>query len=137
KSSNGNGQFVIYSGTTGSSSSVSITAGTSDARSILGLNTLATQAGTDTPGVDSAYTGTCTVSGTYTGARDDVYNVIISDDILIGDATADASNLYGVGNSGEATSGGFWNESTSETYTITVDTTNGQTVGGGTGNVPT
>lgn len=143
KSSNGFGQFVIRSGSTGASSSVSITNGDSSVLSILGLNSLATEngsndhLGTSTDAVNAAYTGTATVSGVYRGAFDDMYQVTVGPDQYIGTATAGGGNTYGVSNAGVATAGGFWNGDSNETYTITVDTTNGQTVGGGTGNVPT
>lgn len=143
KSSNGYGQFVIRSGSTGSSSSVSITSGDSDVLSILGMNTLATENGTNdhvgtaTGAVNAAYTGSVTVSGTYRGAFDDTYKVIIAPDQPVAAATYGGGNTYGVSNAGTATAGGFWNGDSDETYTVTVDTTNGSVVGGGTGNVPT
>ncbi len=143
KSSNGFGQFVIRSGSSGASSSVSITAGDSSVLSILGLNSLATEGGTDdhlgtsTDAVNAAYTGTATVSGTYRGAFDDMYQAVIGPDQLIASATNGGGNTYGVANAGVATAGGFWNGDADETYTVTISTTNGQTVGGGTGNVPT
>lgn len=143
KSSNGDGQFVVRSGSTGASSSVAITAGDSDVLSTLGMNTLATEAGTNdhigtsTDAVDAAYTGSVTVSGTYRGAFDDIYQVVIAPDQLIAAATNGGGNTYGVSNAGVATAGGFWNGDSNETYTVTVDTTNGSTMGGGSGNVPT
>jgi hypothetical protein len=143
KSSNGFGQFVIRSGSAGASSSVSITAGDTSALSILGLNSLATEGGTDdhlgtaTDAVNAAYTGSATVSGTYRGAFDDTYQVVICDVQPIDTATPDGGNTYGIANAGVATAGGYWNGDSDETYTVTVSTTNGQTVGGGTGNVPT
>lgn len=143
KSSNGYGQFVIKSGTSGASSTVSITAGDSSVLSILGLNSLATENGTNdhlgtsTDAVNAAYTGTATVSGVYRGAFDDMYQVVIGPNQLIGTVSYGGGNTYGVANAGVATAGGFWNGDADETYTVTVDTTNGQTVGGGTGNVPT
>lgn len=143
KSSNGYGQFVLRSGSTGASSSMAITAGDSSVLSILGLNSLATEAGTNdhlgtsTDAVNAAYTGTATVSGTYRGAFDDIYQAVICPTQPIGSASNGGGNTYGVANAGVATAGGFWNGDTDETYTITIATTNGQTVGGGTGNVPT
>lgn len=143
-SSTGLGQFVIRSGTTGASSAVAITAGDSSVLTILGMNTLAAangtvyHVGTTTAAVDAAYTGSVTISGTYRGQFDDVYNVIIcSPNQPIGAVSYGGGNTYGVGNAGVATPGGQWNYDANETYTVTVSTTNGQTVGGGTGNVPT
>lgn len=143
KSTNGFGQFVFRSGTTDTSSTVAITAGDSSVLSILGLNSLATENGTNdhlgtaTDAINVAYTGTASVSGTYRGAFDDTYQLTIGTNQLIGSATNGGGNTYGVGNAGVASAGGFWNGDTDETYTVTIATTNGQTVGGGTGNVPT
>ncbi len=143
KSSNGYGQFIIRSGTTGGSSSVAITAGDSSALSLLGLSSLATEAGsvnhtgTSTAAVNAAYTGSVSVSGTYRGAFDDVYNVIICPTQPVGTATYGGGNTYGVANAGVATAGGFWNGDNNETYTVTISTANGSVVGGGTGFVPT
>jgi len=143
KSSNGFGQFVIRSGTTDTGSTVAITAGDSSVLSLLGLNSLATENGTNdhlgtsTDALDAAYTGTATVSGVYRGAFDDLYQLTIGDIQPIGTATAAGGNTYGISNAGVATGGGFWNGDADETYTVTIATTNGQTVGGGTGNVPT
>jgi len=143
KSPNGYGQFVIRSGSTGTSSSVSITAGDSSVLSILGMNALSTEVGTNnhlgtaTAAVNAAYTGSATVSGTYRGAFDDIYQVQVGPTQYVAAATYGGGNTYGAANAGVATAGGFWDGDVDETYTITIDTTNGQTVGGGTGNVPT
>jgi len=143
KSSNGFGQFVVRSGATDTSSTVAVTAGDSSVLSVLGMNTLATENGTNdhlgtsTDAVNAAYTGTATVSGVYRGAFDDMYQATIGPDQFIGTATADGGNTYGIANAGVATAGGYWNGDADETYTVTISTTNGQTVGGGTGNVPT
>jgi len=142
-SGNGYGQFVIRSGTAGASSSVSITNGDSSVLSILGLNSLATTAGTNdhigtsTDAVNAAYTGTATVSGTYRGAFDDMYQAVICPTQPVGVASYGGGNTFGVANAGVATAGGYWNGDADETYTVTISTTNGQTTGGGTGNVPT
>lgn len=141
-SSNGFGQFVIRSGDAGVASTVAITAGDSSVLSILGLNSLATENGTNdhlgtaTDAVNAAYTGSATVSGTYRGMFDDMYQIVICPNQPIGTASNGGGNTYGVANAGVATAGGFWNGDSNETYTVTISTTNGQTVGGGTGNVP-
>jgi hypothetical protein len=122
---------------------VAITAGDSSVLSILGLNSLATENGTNdhigttTDALNPAYTGTATVSGTYRGAFDDMYHLTVGTNQLIGTVANGGGNTYGVANAGVATPGGFWNGDSDETYTVTMATTNGQTVGGGTGNVPT
>ena len=144
-SGNGFGQFVARSGSTGASSAVAITdpGGGLGANAILGLNTLATEIGTNDhlgtveDAVAGTYTGTATASGVYRGVFDDVYQLHIATAQLIGTTVNGGGNTYGVSNAGSATSGGFWNDTPTEVYTVTVATTNGQTVGGGTGNVPT
>lgn len=143
KSSNGFGQFLVRSGSTGASSAVAITAGDSSVLTRLGMNTLATEGGTvnhigtSTAAVNAAYTGSVTVSGTYRGAFDDTYKVFIAPDQLLVATTYGGANTYGVANAGVASSGGFWNADATDTYTVTVDTTNGSVSGGGTGFVPT
>ena len=144
KSGNGFGQFVIRSGTTDTGSTVAITAGDSDVLSILGLQSLSTENGTPdrlgeagTAAVDPAYTGTASVSGTYRGAFDDMYQLTIGQAQNVGTTANGGGNTYGVSNAGAAPAGGFWNGDVTDTYTVTMATTNGQTVGGGTGNVPT
>ncbi len=143
KSGNGFGQFVIRSGTTDTGSTVAITAGDSSVLSILGLNSLATENGTNdrlgttTDGINGAYTGTATVSGTYRGAFDDMYQLVIGQDQNVGSSANGGGNTFGVSNAGIASAGGFWNGDVTDTYTVTISTVNGQTVGGGTGNVPT
>jgi hypothetical protein len=143
KSSNGYGQFMIKSGTGGSTSTVAIAAGDSSVLSILGLNSTATENGVDAhegsgaASNNAAYTGSVTISGTYRGAFDDEYNVVICNTQPIGSVSYGGGNTYGVANAGVATPGGFWNAATTETYTVTISTSNGAVVGAGTGNVPT
>jgi hypothetical protein len=140
-SSSGKSQFFCRSGSTGTSSAVAITDGDSSVLTRLGMNSQATAAGTQyhrgTTDTNN-YAGTVTISGTYQGMSDDTYLMYISDDQAITAAVSyDAGNTYGVANAGVASVAGDWNFSASTTYDVTIDTTNGSTVGGGTGNVPT
>jgi len=140
-SANGYGQFIIRSGTTGAASSVTVTNGSSSVLSTIGMNTLGEAAGTvnhlGTSTANGAYGGTVTTSGTYQGAFDDVYHVVIAGAAMIGTVAYGGGNTYGVGNAGVAAAAGDWNYDSNNTYVLTVDTTNGSTMGGGTGNVPT
>lgn len=134
-SSNGYGQFVIRSGTTGGSSAVAVTAGASSVLATLGMNTLSETTGNayhkGTTTSNSAYAGTVTASGSYQGAFDDTYLVVISNDLTIG--TPAVTGSY----TGTCSVGGDWNYDSNNTYVLTIDTTNGSVMGGGTGNVPT
>jgi hypothetical protein len=141
-SADGESHFVFKSGTTGGSSSVAVTAGDSDARSILGLSSVSEVAGdtyhTDlsrvlSTGNNAAYTGTVTVTGTYGGLLDEEYQVVICNASMLSVA-AGGSNTY----AGTATVGGDYNHDTACSYTVTIDTTGGNEVmNAGTGNVPT
>jgi len=136
--------FKIYSGTLGSSSSVVVTvSGTNSAASTLGFSSKTEQGGLATPAHGTAYGfgGTASVSGTYLGFFDEVYKVVISNDTYseavtaprgIEAATKDGSNTY----TGTMTTAGVFNASANITYVISIDVTNGTTMGGGTGNVP-
>ena len=151
-----NNKFRIYSGTFGSTSTITLEAATEDdARATLGLDTPVTTSGSSWGAQNyylNASAGTVTVSGVYTGQFDDVYTVIISNQEAIGvdDLTTpteaglvDVTGTY----AGTATVGGNWNEvdavgtvktgTGDDTYTIIIDTSAGLTMGAGTGNVPT
>jgi len=141
-SSDGESHFVFKSGTTGASSSVAVTAGDSDARSILGVSSVSEVAGDDyhtdlsrvlTTSNNAAYTGTVTVTGTYGGLLDEEYQVVITNAALLSVA-AGGGNTY----AGTATVGGDYNHDTACSYTVTIDTTGGNEVmNAGSGNVPT
>ena len=131
--------FEIHSGTLGSSSSVSVSlAGTNSGASVLGFGTADEQGGTaGTYGFD----GDVTISGTYYGLYDELYKVMITNDSYaeavtaprgIGTPLKDASNSY----DGTMFTGGVFSGPSDMTYTISIDVTNGTTIGGGTGNVP-
>jgi hypothetical protein len=142
----GLGQFYVRSGTTGTASQVTITDGDSSVLTLLGLNnanrteTAGTvyHRGTTTQNSASWRPGTITMSGTYQGAFDDIYTVITSATLTLpATGTAGGGNTFGVANAGVCYVTGDWNYDSNTTYTITIDTTNGSTMGGGTGNVPT
>lgn len=138
KSADGEGHFVIKSGSTGGSSSVAITAGDSDARAILGLSSVTAEAGTTyhtgtSTANNAAYTGTITVSGTYGGMLDEEYYVVISDAALMS-VVAGGGNTY----AGTSSVSGDWDHDSACAYVVTIDASGGkETMNAGTGNVPT
>lgn len=131
--------FEIYSGTLGSSSSVSVVAsGTNTVGGILGFTSKLEQGGAAS---SNGFLGTVSVSGTYKGFVDEVYHIVISNDSFtegaaaprgIGTPTKGAGNSY----AGNMSTGGVFNGTINSTYTISIDTTNGTTMGATTGNVP-
>jgi len=131
--------FEIYSGSLGSSSSVSIsTGGTNDGSSILGFSTQFNQGGLAS---SNGFSSDMTVSGTYYGFVDEIYKVVITNETYsdsasaprgIGTPSKDVSNSY----DGAMTTAGVYNGASDVTYTLSIDVTNGTTMGGGTGNVP-
>jgi len=131
-------RFVIYSGSLGSSSSVSVVSGTNSAHQVLGFQTKYEHGGTATPDGKASYTfsGNVSISGTYYGLFDEVYKIVITNDNDatrgIGTPTKGGSNTY----TGTLTTGGIFNYTSDIQYTIEIDTTNGTTMGAGTGNVP-
>jgi len=140
-SSDGESHFVLKSGSTGGSSSVAVTAGDSDARSILGLSSVSEVAGdayhTDlsrslSSGNNASYTGSVTVTGTYGGLLDEEYQVVICDATLLSVA-AGGGNTY----AGTASVTGDYNHDTACSYTVTIDTSGGNEVmNAGSGSVP-
>lgn len=131
--------FEIYSGTLGSSSSVSVLAsGTNSAGGILGFTSKVEHGGAAST---NGFSGTATVSGTYKGFLDEVYTVVISNDVFTEGATAPRGigiPTKGAGNSysGNMMTGGLFNGTGNSTYVLSIDTTNGTTMGATTGNVP-
>lgn len=131
--------FEIHSGTLGSSSSVSVSLeGTNSGASVLGFGTTTEQGGLASA---NGFNGNVTVSGTYYGFQDETYKVMITNDTYaeatvaprgIGTPTKDASNSY----DGTLFTGGVFSGGSDITYTISIDVTNGTTMGGGTSNVP-
>lgn len=124
--------FKIYSGSLGTSSSVTVASGTNTAHVNLGF-TDSYQSGGAADG-NTNYLGVMAVSGTYNGFFDETYRVVVSTrtDNGIGTPSKGGSNTY----TGTMTTGGVFN-ATTRTYVLAIDVTNGTTQGGGTGNVPT
>lgn len=130
--------FKIFSGTLGSSSSVIVSTGTNSGAGLLGFNTKVEQGGlSDTNG----FGGDVTIAGTYYGFLDEIYKVVISSDSFSESVTAargiatpvkGGSNSYG----GSMTTGGVFNAASNIVYTLSIDVTNGTTLGAHTGNVP-
>ena len=137
--SNARNAFVIWSGKLGNdggANDVNITSpGGRDASTTLGFDTVEEVAGVDfaTDFASSSYTGTPAVSGSYGGQSDDLYTVQISEGELIENPTADGGNTY----TGTTITDGTHMGTADNVYTVTIDTTNGSTMGAGSGNVPT
>lgn len=123
-------QFKIYSGTLGSSSSVAVASGTNTAHLELGFGTSSQVGGAAT---GNSYNGGVLVSGTYNGFFDEIYHIVINKELAIGIPSKGGSNTY----TGTRTTGGVFNNSSQIIYTLSIDVTNGTTMGAGTGNVPT
>jgi hypothetical protein len=131
-------RFKIYSGSLGSGSSVTVaTSGTNSAHAILGFASKDEVGGSDnnTKGSGNTSNFGITVSGTYKGFLPEMYTVVIGND-------ADATRGIGTPTKttlvypGTITAGGVFNGVADITYTVTIDVTNGTTMGQGTGNVP-
>ena len=125
-----NNKLKIYSGTLGSSSACSVTSGTNTAHLELGFGAKTETGGSAT---SNQYVGGLTTSGTYNGFFDEIYHIIINKEPQIGTPSKDGSNDY----TGSIVEGGVFQYSSNVTYTISIDCTNGTTMGAGTGNVPT
>ena len=125
-----NNKIKIYSGTLGSSSDVTVVSGANTAHLELGFGSSATGGGAAT---SNQYAGGLTTSGTYDGFFDEIYHVIINSVLQIGTPGLGGSNSY----TGTMTAGGVFQNDEDLTYTMTIDVTNGTTMGAGTGNVPT
>lgn len=137
--SNSENSFIIYTGQLGNNSTANqvtiASPGSRDARTTLGFDTVDEQAGSDfsTLYPSTSYTGEVAISGAYGGQFDDYYTVMIADSEVVQDATAVGSPTYSVGN---ITTGGLFTGGSDTTYTLVIDTTNGSTMGAGSGNVP-
>lgn len=125
-------RFKIYSGSLGTSSSVTVsTTGSDSAHAVLGFSTREESGGT---AGSNNFNGTIEVSGSYKGMLPEVYKIVITNDndAVRGIGTPTKNITY----DGTMTTGGVYNYTADTTYTITIDTTNGTTMGAGTGNVP-
>ena len=127
-----NNKFKLYSGTVGSDSLITVLSGTNTVHPTLGWDEASEVGGSATATTSgNLYTGGVTISGTYNGLFDEVYTVVISKDWTIG-TPVPVSIQY----PGTISVGGVFNYTSDTLYTITIDTTNGTTMGAGTGNVP-
>lgn len=124
-------QFKLYSGTLGASSSVAVSSGTNTAHLELGWGTKTETGGSATGNGNSG--NYISVSGTYNGFFDEIYHIVINKEVSIGTPSKDGGNTY----TGTITTGGVYNWNALILYTMSIDTTNGTTMGAGTGNVPT
>lgn len=132
-----NNQLKIYSGTLGSSSSVTVISGANTAHLELGWGTKTETGGAvatnQSAGAPNSFSGGIELSGSYSGFFDEIYRVVITKETNVGTPSKDGSNTY----TGTITAGGVFGHTANLTYTLSIDTTNGTTMGGGTGNVPT
>ncbi len=134
-----NNKIRINSSSLGTTSTVSVDNGVNDCLHLLGMassqggpvtvNTVNGSASSN----NAAYTGQVSVSGVYKGQFSDIYTVMIGTTHPVGDLVASGSNTY----AGSGTSAGTWNQSSAETYTITISTAAGSVMNNGAGNVPT
>jgi len=130
-----NNKLKLYSGSLGSSSSSTVVSGSNTAHIELGWGTKTDVGGSNNNPATSTlnqYNGGVTVSGVYNGFFDEVYTIVVCNSWTINTPVKGGSNSY----TGTTSAGGIYNHASSITYTINVDTTNGTTMGGGTGNVP-
>ncbi len=130
-----NNKLKLYSGSLGSSSSVAVVSGTNTAHLELGWGTKTEPGGSNNnpaTGSLNQFNGVVSVSGTYNGLFDEVYTVVACNSWTVGSPSKGGSNSY----TGTATTGDIYNHSADITYTINIDTSNGTTMGAGTGNVP-
>lgn len=125
-----NNKIKIYSGTLGSSSSASVVSGTNTAHLELGFGSKTETGGSAT---GNQYSGGLTTSGSYDGFFDEIYSILINKETQIGTPSKGGGNSY----TGTIDVDGIFKYASNITYTITIDITNGSTMGGGTGNVPT
>lgn len=130
-----NNRLKLYTGSTGSTASVTVVSGTNTAHLELGWGTKTEVGGSNNNPATAAlnqYDGGVTTSGTYGGFFDEEYTIVISNSWGINAPVKGGSNTY----TGTLTTGGHFNNSSNITYTINISTTNGTTMGGGAGNVP-
>jgi hypothetical protein len=124
-------QLKIYSGTLGSSSSLAVSSGTNTAHLELGFGVPAPVGGTATSNANAD--NYVTVSGSYNGFFDEIYRVVINNEISIGTPSKGGTNSY----TGTLTTGGAYDYVSQIVYTMSISTINGTTMGAGIGNVPT
>lgn len=123
-------KIKLYSGTLGSSSSATVASGVNTAHLELGFGSK-TETGGGATG--NSFNGGITTSGTYGGFFDETYRILINKEVQVGTPSKDGTNSY----TGTLTADGVFDYGSSITYTMSIDVTNGTTMGAGTGNVPT
>jgi hypothetical protein len=126
-------RFKIYSGTLGVASSILVsTVGSESAHSVLGFSTVSEVGGENST---NNFQGTIAVTGVYKGMTPEVYKIVITND---NDAPRGIGTpIKNITYEGVMTTGGVYNHTADTTYTVTIGVTNGTTMAGGTGNVPT
>lgn len=125
-------RLIIYSGSYGTGSQVVVSSGTNTAHLELGFGSKIETSGAASGNTSDAV---ITVSGTPDVFFDDFYTIVINQDTTrgIGTPSKGGSNTY----TGTMSTGGVYTHTSDITYTLSIDTTNGTTMNGGTGNVPT
>lgn len=125
-----NNQLKLYGGSQGAGKSVTVISGTNTAYLELGWGSKSEVGGS---AGSNGYNGGLTVSGTFGGFFDEMYKIIIHFESNVGTPSKGGSNSY----TGTITAGGAYDGGADATYTLTINVTNGTTMGGGTDNVPT
>lgn len=126
----------VASGNLGSNSSAVVSSGVNTAHLELGFGTSTAVNGVSLDpdsGGTNGYNGGVLVSGTYNGFFDEIYKVVIGATYPVNTPVQGGSNSY----TGAITAGGAFDHNVQIVYVIDIDTTNGTTMGAGTGNVPT
>ena len=123
-------RLEIYSGNLGTNASVVVSSGVNTAHLELGFGTSTASNGTD-PG--NFHNGGVVVSGTYRGFFDEIYKIVCGSDYPVNTPVQGGGNSY----LGDITAGGAYNHSQEYIYEIYIDTSNGTTMNGIAGNVPT
>jgi hypothetical protein len=126
-------RFKIYSGTLGTSSTVIVTAaGENSVGSILGFDTKSESGGTTG---SNTFNGSINIGGVYRGFLSETYKIVVTRDGH-GNARGIGTETKNIVYDGTLTTGGVYNYNNDTTYVITIDVSNGTTMGAGTGNVP-
>ena len=125
-----NNHFKLYSGSLGTNSSAVVVSGTNTVHTEIGFGGAPTEAAGSAS--TNTFNGGITVSGTYSGFFDETYRVVINKETSVG-----AAQKGGTSYTGEATSAGTFNHASDITYSISISISNGSSMGGRTGNVPT
>lgn len=132
-----NNKIKIYSGTLSAASTVTVASGLNTVHLELGFGTKSEVGGVaatnPSAGAPNSYPGGIELSGGYSGFFDEIYRVSINKETNVGTPAKQGGNTY----TGTCTVGGVFGYTSDRWYKISIDTANGTTMGGGTGNVPT